>query len=91
MVPLTGHTPGHCGVAVKSAGEWILHAGDAVPFDVAIDRVPAFLTRLVLGPHAPRINAFMQAHPEVQVVGAHMDLSFYSRTAGPEIDPAKTR
>lgn len=34
LVPLPGHTPGHCGVAVRVAdaggdGEWLLHAGDA--------------------------------------------------------------
>ena len=31
MVALYGHTPGHCGVAVKrDNGRWLLHAGDAV-------------------------------------------------------------
>jgi len=29
LVPLRGHTHGHCGVAVKSEGRWLLHAGDA--------------------------------------------------------------
>jgi glyoxylase-like metal-dependent hydrolase (beta-lactamase superfamily II) len=29
LVPLVGHTRGHCGVAVRSGGRWILHAGDA--------------------------------------------------------------
>lgn len=29
LVPLVGHTPGHCGVAVKTEGRWLLHAGDA--------------------------------------------------------------
>lgn len=30
LVPLRGHTLGHTGVAIKSAGGWLLHAGDAV-------------------------------------------------------------
>ncbi len=30
LVPLPGHTPGHCGVAVRAAEGWVLHAGDAV-------------------------------------------------------------
>lgn len=29
LVPLPGHTRGHCGVAVKTNRGWLLHAGDA--------------------------------------------------------------
>ena len=29
MVPLTGHTFGHVGIAVKTEKEWLLHCGDA--------------------------------------------------------------
>jgi glyoxylase-like metal-dependent hydrolase (beta-lactamase superfamily II) len=29
LVPLPGHTRGHCGVAVEQGGRWFLHAGDA--------------------------------------------------------------
>jgi hypothetical protein len=29
MVPLIGHTFGHCGVAVQRADKWLLDAGDA--------------------------------------------------------------
>ncbi len=29
LVPLAGHTRGHCGVAVETSGGWILHCGDA--------------------------------------------------------------
>ena len=29
LIPLHGHTRGHSGVAVKAAGGWLLHAGDA--------------------------------------------------------------
>jgi len=29
LVPLIGHTRGHCGVAVKSEGKWLFHCGDA--------------------------------------------------------------
>jgi glyoxylase-like metal-dependent hydrolase (beta-lactamase superfamily II) len=29
MIPLAGHTAGHCGVAVDSGQGWLLHAGDA--------------------------------------------------------------
>lgn len=29
LVPLFGHTPGHCGVAVQQGDWWVLHVGDA--------------------------------------------------------------
>jgi glyoxylase-like metal-dependent hydrolase (beta-lactamase superfamily II) len=29
MVPLVGHTEGHCGIAIDAGGSWLLHAGDA--------------------------------------------------------------
>ena len=29
IIPLPGHTSGHCGVAVKSGDRWLLHAGDS--------------------------------------------------------------
>jgi glyoxylase-like metal-dependent hydrolase (beta-lactamase superfamily II) len=32
LVPLSGHTWGHCGVAVQSDDGWLLHAGDAYFF-----------------------------------------------------------
>lgn len=32
LVPLTGHTRGHCGVAVRTAGRWMIHCGDAYFF-----------------------------------------------------------
>jgi glyoxylase-like metal-dependent hydrolase (beta-lactamase superfamily II) len=32
IVPLAGHTLGHCGVAVRTLSGWLLHAGDAYFF-----------------------------------------------------------
>jgi len=32
LVPLTGHTRGHCGVAVKTGDRWMIHCGDAYFF-----------------------------------------------------------
>ncbi|MBV8506773.1 MAG: MBL fold metallo-hydrolase [Alphaproteobacteria bacterium] len=39
MVPLAGHTLGHCGVAVRGEEGWLLHAGDAYFFrdEMALD------------------------------------------------------
>jgi len=79
LIPLIGHTPGHCGVAIRQEGGWIFHGGDAVPFNMAVDDAPDWLSRLFIGPHVPRIREFMKMHPEVQVVGAHMSLDFYEQ------------
>lgn len=32
LIPLQGHTRGHCGIAVRSERGWLLHAGDAYFF-----------------------------------------------------------
>lgn len=37
LVPLPGHTAGHCGVAVRSGSEWLVHAGDAYLAPGAVD------------------------------------------------------
>lgn len=77
LVPLIGHTPGHTAVAIKQGDGWVLHGGDAVPFDVKVDEVPEWISKRILGPHLPRIRELMKSHPEVQVVGSHMSLGFY--------------
>ena len=33
LIPLPGHTLGHCGVAVKTDSGWLLHAGDSYFFE----------------------------------------------------------
>ena len=78
LVPLVGHTPGHCGVAIRLGDGWIFHGGDAVPFNMSVDDAPDWLSKLLIGPHVPRIREFMKMHPEVQVVGSHMSLDFYA-------------
>lgn len=79
LVPLVGHTPGHSGVAVRSGDGWVFHGGDALPFNLGFDEVPDWLAKRFIGPHLPRLRDFMKAHPEVQVVGAHMSPDFYER------------
>lgn len=48
LVPLPGHTRGHCGVAVRDGDGWLLHAGDAyfsrADVDLAGARSPLGLT-----------------------------------------------
>ena len=39
LVPLTGHTLGHSGVAVDTGDGWLLHAGDAYFFHGQMDPI----------------------------------------------------
>lgn len=45
LVPLTGHAPGHTAVAVKRDRGWVLHGGDAVPFDMKVDEVSEWISK----------------------------------------------
>ncbi|MGE5159672.1 MAG: MBL fold metallo-hydrolase [Gemmatimonas sp.] len=47
MIPLPGHTVGHCGIAVRGNGKWWLHAGDAYFFHGQLE--PKARVPLVLG------------------------------------------
>ncbi|RZL10059.1 MAG: MBL fold metallo-hydrolase [Rubrivivax sp.] len=40
LVPLTGHTHGHCGIAVKTDTGWLLHCGDAYFYRGEMDADP---------------------------------------------------
>ena len=77
LIPLTGHTPGHAGVAVKREQGWVLYGSDALPFNVLVDEIPDRISKIINGPHIPRVREFMKSHPEALVVGAHMSLDFY--------------
>ena len=40
LIPLPGHTAGHCGVALKTADGWLLHCGDAFFFHGEVESPP---------------------------------------------------
>jgi glyoxylase-like metal-dependent hydrolase (beta-lactamase superfamily II) len=75
FIPLFGHSQGHCGVAIKTTSGWFFHAGDAGA--VYNNETPAWLIKLVLGPHDPSLRAFMKAHPEVLLTNSHMFPEFF--------------
>lgn len=76
LVPLFGHTAGHCGVAIKTATGWHFHVGDAAPPGLDA-QFPHWAIRLVLGPHALSLLDFAAAHPEVEMTVGHMPLAFF--------------
>ncbi len=79
LVPLPGHTSGHCGVALQTNDGWIFHCGDAVPVNLQFDIAPLLLYRPTIGPHVPRLKAFQLAHPEVILTAGHMWLDFFEK------------
>jgi glyoxylase-like metal-dependent hydrolase (beta-lactamase superfamily II) len=42
MMPFTGHTRGHCGVALRMGGRWLVHCGDAYGYYRQVDPVRAY-------------------------------------------------
>jgi len=74
LLPLFGHTAGHCGVAVKDGARWLLHVADAASF---AEDAPDWAVRFVLGPHQPRLRKFNRTHPEVRMTTGHMALEFF--------------
>ena len=78
LIPLFGHSPGLCGVAVKIETGWHFHVADA-GVDLAHNIAPDWLIRLALGPHWPRLREFAQSHPEVTLTASHMYQEFFRR------------
>lgn len=84
LVPLFGHTLGHCGVAVHSTRGWLLHAGDAY-FDprevngphrrcawkVGLFQALVQTDRTLRLRNQAQLRAFTRQHPEVDVFCAH--------------------
>ena len=79
LVPLPGHTSGHCGVALQTENGWLFHCGDAVPVNLQFGFAPVFVYRPTIGPHVPRLKAFQLAHPEVILSAGHMWLDFFDK------------
>ncbi|MBE3066097.1 MAG: MBL fold metallo-hydrolase [Chloroflexi bacterium] len=79
LVPLPGHTSGHCGVALQTETGWIFHCGDAVPVNLQFNFAPVFLYRPTIGPHVPRLKAFRSGHPDVTMIAGHMNLDFFTK------------
>lgn len=76
LLPLFGHTSGHCGVAVKDGDGWLLHVADAASF---AEDAPEWAVRFVLGSHQPRLREFDKAHPEIRMTTGHMSLDFFNK------------
>lgn len=79
LVPLPGHTSGHCGVALQTETGWIFQCGDSVPVHLQFEMAPVLVYRPTIGPHVPRLKAFARAHPEVRMLAGHMWLDWFEK------------
>jgi glyoxylase-like metal-dependent hydrolase (beta-lactamase superfamily II) len=93
LIPLQGHTRGHCGVAVRSDRGWMLHAGDAYFFHGEMhephrctpglrlfQRLAAIDNRLRLANQA-RLRELVREHgSELRVHSAHCPVEFDALT-----------
>jgi len=84
LMPLVGHTLGHCGVAVQAQDGWLLHAGDAY-FDprevkgprrrcaakVALFQAIVTTNRRDRFRNQDRLRRLTALHPEIRVFCAH--------------------
>ena len=79
LIPLPGHTRGHCGVAIRDDSGWLFHAADALPTNAKFDLLPSWIYKLVIGPHVPRLKAFADSHPEVRILAGHMWMEWFEK------------
>jgi glyoxylase-like metal-dependent hydrolase (beta-lactamase superfamily II) len=95
LIPLPGHTRGHCGVAIETGSGWLLHCGDAAsayhraadphhhdPSDQWMNFLPDRIVPSVIGGHFKRLRQLVQEHgDQVELISAH-DVYAFNRHSG---------
>ena len=83
LVPLPGHSAGHCGVAVRADHGWLLHAGDShffhgqlaarprAPLALRVFQRRADTDRAARIATQARVRDLALAHPDVRVLSGH--------------------
>ena len=85
LIPLPGHSRGHCGVAIRDSGGWLFQCGAAASAfhqetDLhdrgkaahCLDFVPRRLAHRIVGPHIRRLRKLISDHSAaVRVISAH--------------------
>jgi glyoxylase-like metal-dependent hydrolase (beta-lactamase superfamily II) len=90
LLPLPGHTRGHCGVAIGKPGKWLLHCGDAAsPYysgadlhdrdrsNYVLDFIPNSIAQSIMGSHVPNLRRLLKDHGDhVRAISSHDIFSF---------------
>jgi glyoxylase-like metal-dependent hydrolase (beta-lactamase superfamily II) len=82
LIPLFGHTSGHCGVAVRDGSGWHFHCGDALPVSAGFDLTPPVINRIVIGSHVDPLRSFSREHPDIRLTAGHHWLEFDKHLSG---------
>jgi glyoxylase-like metal-dependent hydrolase (beta-lactamase superfamily II) len=99
LIPLAGHTRGHCGVAIKGNDKWLFNCGDAAsPFHREVDphdhpadnqhlnMIPGWLSRRLIGTHVPRLRKLISEHgDEINLISSH-DIYSYEHNTGEQLN-----
>lgn len=103
VIPLYGHTRGHCGVAIRADTGWLLHAGDSFfdprevhgPRRICAPKVRLFeaavtTSRSQRAANQLRLRQLITEQPGIDVFSAHDPTHAQLTTAGPasELRPA---
>lgn len=94
LIPLAGHSAGHCGIAVKTQSHWLFHCGDALAHHAELEaqgRLPfgiQLFIRVIEDNRAKRLEnlarlASAQAAGTAQIVNSHDP--WYSREGRPDL------
>ena len=94
LIPLPGHTRGHCGVAIASDKGWLFNCGDAAsPFHRDVDPhgypsdmqplniVPGWLSRRLIGSHVPKLRNLIAEHGDKISLFSSHDIYSYQKNA----------
>lgn len=90
LIPLPGHTRGHCGVVIATEKGWFLQCGDAAAplhsySDIhGLDQskhtgsiLPIWLMQYMIGRNVPKLRKLVETHPdEIEAISAHDIYSF---------------
>ena len=91
LIPLRGHTRGHCGVSIKTSNGWILHCGDATypfyqknepvppikPLPFYVMSPPKWLEKNLVGENTPQLRRLYEQHgDEIQFICSNDSISY---------------
>lgn len=91
LIPLPGHSRGHCGAAIETASGWLLHCGDATypfyrenepapplkPLPFYVMSPPKWLEKSLVGEQTSRLMKLYEKHSgEIQFICSNDSISY---------------
>ncbi|SEM56345.1 Metallo-beta-lactamase superfamily protein [bacterium A37T11] len=80
LIPLPGHTLGHCGIAIKNGDKWLFYVADAYYLREELSNIDHPVNKLaemraddnkLRIDTVDKIRRLMQDHPEIEIFGYH--------------------